>query len=133
PGSLGRAPTGSPPGDHPPLPPALRVRPAAFRSWLSGGRPPVDRPVTWQAWLISARSTLIHDAVMALPPDERRDRERVNEAVREGLRLGPAVRINTATRSCHRLPGEQAPIYGRTPLRQPADFPRTLCLDSPCF
>jgi hypothetical protein len=45
--------------------------------------------VTWQAWLISARSTLIHDAVMALPPDERRDREKVNEAVRDGLRLGP--------------------------------------------
>jgi hypothetical protein len=26
---------------------------------------------------------------MALPPDERRDREKVNEALREGLRLGP--------------------------------------------
>jgi hypothetical protein len=26
---------------------------------------------------------------MALPPDERRDRAKVNEAVREGLRLGP--------------------------------------------
>ena len=33
----------------------------------------------------------IHDAVIALPPDERRDREKVNEAVREGLRLGPAA------------------------------------------
>ena len=31
----------------------------------------------------------IHDAVMALPPDERRDGAKVNEAVREGLRLGP--------------------------------------------
>ena len=31
----------------------------------------------------------IHEAVMALPPDERRDRTKVNEAVREGLRLGP--------------------------------------------
>src|SRR5712671_3106750 len=31
----------------------------------------------------------IHDAVMALPPDERRDRAKVNVAVREGLRLGP--------------------------------------------
>jgi hypothetical protein len=28
-------------------------------------------------------------AVMALPPDERRDRARVNEAVRDGLQLGP--------------------------------------------
>jgi len=31
----------------------------------------------------------IHEAVMALPPDERRDRTKVNEAVRDGLRLGP--------------------------------------------
>ena len=31
----------------------------------------------------------IHDAVMALPPDERRDRPRINEAVRDGLKLGP--------------------------------------------
>jgi len=28
----------------------------------------------------------IHDAVMALPPDERRDREKVNAAVRDGAR-----------------------------------------------
>ena len=26
---------------------------------------------------------------MALPPDERRDRAKVNEAVRDGLKLGP--------------------------------------------
>ena len=26
---------------------------------------------------------------MALPPDERRDRAKVNEAVRDGLNLGP--------------------------------------------
>jgi len=31
----------------------------------------------------------IHDAVVALPPDERRDRAKVNEAVRDGLKLGP--------------------------------------------
>jgi hypothetical protein len=31
----------------------------------------------------------IHDAVMALPPDERRDRAKVNAAVRDGLKLGP--------------------------------------------
>ena len=31
----------------------------------------------------------IHEAVMALPPDERRDRAKVNEAVRDGLKLGP--------------------------------------------
>ena len=29
----------------------------------------------------------IHDAVMALPPDERRDHAKVNEAVRDGLKL----------------------------------------------
>ena len=27
----------------------------------------------------------IHEAVMALPPDERRDRAKVNDAVRDGL------------------------------------------------
>jgi len=31
----------------------------------------------------------IHDAVMALPPDERPDRAKVNDAVRDGLKLGP--------------------------------------------
>ncbi len=31
----------------------------------------------------------IHEAVMALQPGERRDRAKVNEAVRDGLRLGP--------------------------------------------
>ncbi len=31
----------------------------------------------------------IHEAVMALPPDERRDRAKVNEAVRERIRLDP--------------------------------------------
>ena len=28
---------------------------------------------------------------MALPPDERRDRDKVNAAVRDGLSLGPAA------------------------------------------
>jgi hypothetical protein len=36
-----------------------------------------------------AADTEIHDAVMALPPDERCDRAKVNEAVREGIGLGP--------------------------------------------
>ena len=31
----------------------------------------------------------IHDAVMALRPDERRERVKVNEAVRDCLKLGP--------------------------------------------
>ena len=42
---------------------------------------PLDSPLTIDAE--------VHDAVMALPPDERRDRAKVNEAAREGLRLGP--------------------------------------------
>ena len=32
---------------------------------------------------------MVHEAVMALPPDERRDRAKVNQAVRDGIRLGP--------------------------------------------
>jgi hypothetical protein len=31
----------------------------------------------------------IHKAVMALSPEDRRDREKVNEAVRNGVALGP--------------------------------------------
>jgi hypothetical protein len=42
---------------------------------------PLDSPLTIDA--------AIHEAVMALPPDERRDRAKVNEAVRDCLRLGP--------------------------------------------
>jgi hypothetical protein len=41
---------------------------------------PLDSPLTIDAE--------IHDAVMALPPDERRDRAKVNEAVPDGLKLG---------------------------------------------
>jgi hypothetical protein len=39
----------------------------------------------WWGWAESrsiARKAEIHEAVMALPPDERRDRDKVNEAVR---------------------------------------------------
>jgi len=32
---------------------------------------------------LAAIDAAIHDAVMALPPDERRDRAKVNEAVRK--------------------------------------------------
>jgi hypothetical protein len=42
---------------------------------------PLDSPLT-----ISAE---IHKAVMALPPEERRDRDKVNAAVRDRLALGP--------------------------------------------
>jgi hypothetical protein len=53
----------------------------SFDLWCEWAEKPLDSPLTIDA--------AIHDAVMALPPDERRDREKVNEAVREGLRLGP--------------------------------------------
>src|SRR5712672_3019388 len=49
--------------------------------WWESAEKPLDSPLTIDA--------AIHDAVMALPPDERRDRAKVNWAVREGLRRGP--------------------------------------------
>jgi hypothetical protein len=54
----------------------------------NGRTSPVDNKPTIDA--------AIYDAVMALPPDERRDRAKVNEAVREGVRLGPARAAGTA-------------------------------------
>jgi hypothetical protein len=53
----------------------------AFDLWWEWAEKPLDSPLMIDA--------AIHEAVMALPPDERRDRAKVNEAVREGLRLGP--------------------------------------------
>ena len=53
----------------------------AFDLWWEWADKPVDNKPTIDA--------AVYDAVMALPPDERRDRAEVNEAVREGLRLGP--------------------------------------------
>jgi hypothetical protein len=44
-----------------------------------GGKP-LDSPLTIDAE--------IHEAVMALLPDDRRDRVKVNEAVRDGLLYG---------------------------------------------
>lgn len=51
---------------------------------------PFDLFWQWAEKPIDSHLTLdaeIHDAVMALPPDERRDRSLVNQAVRDGLRL----------------------------------------------
>jgi hypothetical protein len=53
----------------------------AFDLWWEWADKPVDNKPTIDA--------AIYDAVMALPPDERRDREKVNAAVRDGLALGP--------------------------------------------
>ncbi len=53
----------------------------AFDLWWEWADKPVDSPLTIDA--------AIHEAVMALPPEERRDRVKVNEAVRDGLKLGP--------------------------------------------
>jgi len=52
--------------------------------WWEWEEKPLDSPLTIDA--------AIHDAVMALPPDERRDRAKVNEAVRDGLKLCTAAR-----------------------------------------
>jgi hypothetical protein len=53
----------------------------AFDRWWECAEKPLDSPLTIDAE--------IHDAVMALPPEERLDRAKVNEAVRDGLKLGP--------------------------------------------
>jgi hypothetical protein len=50
----------------------------AFDLWWKWAEKPVDSTLT-----ISAE---IHNAVMALPPGERHDREKVNEAVRNALK-----------------------------------------------
>jgi hypothetical protein len=50
----------------------------AFDLWWEWAEKPLDSPLTIDA--------AIHDAVMALPPDERRDRAKVNEAVAEAER-----------------------------------------------
>jgi hypothetical protein len=52
----------------------------AFDLWWEWAEKPLDSMLTIDA--------AIHDAVMALPPDERRDRAKVNEAVPDGLKLG---------------------------------------------
>jgi len=49
----------------------------AFDLWWEWADKPVDNKPTIDA--------AVYDAVMALPPDERRDRAKVNEAVRDGL------------------------------------------------
>jgi hypothetical protein len=60
----------------------------AFDLWWEWADKPVDNKPTIDA--------AIYDAVMALPPDERRDRAKVNEAVREGIGLGPLRPAGTA-------------------------------------
>jgi hypothetical protein len=57
------------------------TKPDAFDRWWECAEKPLDSPLTIDAE--------IHDAVMALPPEERLDRAKVNEAVRDGLKLGP--------------------------------------------
>ena len=62
-------------GTSVPLPIVLSVEPLQGSTAVSPNMDSVDSTLT-----INAE---IHDAVMALPPDERRDRAKVNEAVRE--------------------------------------------------
>src|SRR5258707_7514334 len=73
----------------------------AFDLWWEWADKPVDSPLTIDV--------AIHDAVMALPPDERRDRAKVNAAVREGLPRCPLRPAGSqvqyggseATEECH--------------------------------
>jgi hypothetical protein len=60
----------------------------AFDLWWAWAEKPPDSPLTIPAE--------IHEAVMALPPEERRDREKVNEAVRDCTALGPLRPAGTA-------------------------------------
>ena len=53
----------------------------AFELWWEWA----EKPLNSMLMIDSA----IHDAVMALPPNEQRDRAKVNEVVRDGLHLGP--------------------------------------------
>jgi hypothetical protein len=66
----------------------------AFDLWWEWADKPVDNKPTIDA--------AIYDAVMALPPEERRDRNKVNEAVREVSNLAssalPAAQTCTAFR-----------------------------------
>jgi hypothetical protein len=62
----------------------------AFDLWREWSEKPVQSDL-----MISAA---IHEAVMALPPEERRDREKVNAAVRDGLARGPLRQAGTADR-----------------------------------
>jgi hypothetical protein len=56
----------------------------------------------WWEWAIKPPDSSlmidveIHDAVMTLLPEERLDREKVNGAVRDGLKLGPLRPAGTA-------------------------------------
>jgi hypothetical protein len=52
----------------------------------------------WSEKPLDSLLTAIHDAVMALPPDERCDRAKVNEAVRDGFKLGPPRSAGTDDR-----------------------------------
>jgi len=61
-----------------------------FDLWWEWAEKPVDSTLT-----ISAE---IHDVVMALLPEERRDRAKVNEAVREGIAHGPLRPAGSADR-----------------------------------
>jgi hypothetical protein len=64
------------------------TEPDAFDRWWEWAEKPLDSPLTIRAE--------IHDAVMALSPEERRDRVIVNAAVRN--RFGPVRPAGSADR-----------------------------------
>ena len=72
----------------------------AFDLWWEWAEKPVDSMLTIDA--------AIHEAVMALPPDERRDRVKVNEAMREGPRPWPVMSCRQCGPELH---GHEAPVW----------------------
>jgi hypothetical protein len=53
----------------------------AFDLWWEWAEKPLDSMLTIPAW--------IHEAIMALSPEERRDRAKVNDAVRNAFQPRP--------------------------------------------
>ncbi|MGB9054020.1 MAG: hypothetical protein WCC54_17125, partial [Pseudolabrys sp.] len=61
----------------------------------------------------------IHEAVMGLPPDERRDRTKVNGAVRDGLRLDPLRPAGSA--DLYGVPRRRSSATPTSPRNEKAD------------
>jgi hypothetical protein len=64
----------------------------------------VEKP-SYSTLKISAE---IREAVMALPPEERRDRPKVNQAVRDGLKLAHCAQPEVRTRTAFRRRGNRS-------------------------
>jgi len=67
----------------------------AFDLWWEWAEKPFD---SYQTVPVEIHKVEIHKAVMALSPEDRRNREKVNEAVRSAVALGPLRPAETADR-----------------------------------